>query len=236
MGDQRILEDRLYFSDKTSQAWQLRVHYHYCVFILIISPHPERLKGSSGHSFQFSLVCSPEGQLSRKTAWMHDWNSKRETLFPDFNYLFLNKKLIFYTESTGLSALCCWVAGALQQGLLWFQVAFWNRKRATPETAKPQWDQPHSSFNPGIGIIIFFLNTELYQNTEEWFALFRSKSPMKLNCQGAEHSTELSSSVKLFWTANINTIHLQIHQNSATHNEEESADTGVEIDHVDKNI
>lgn len=144
--------------------------------------------------------------------------------------------VIFYTEPTGLSALCCWVAGALQQGLLWFQVAFWNRKRATPETAKPQWDQPHSSFNPCIGIIFFFLNTELYQNMEQWFALSRSKSPMKLNCQGAEHSTELSSSVKPFWTANINTIHLQIHQNSATHNEEESADTGVEIDHVDKNI
>lgn len=34
----------------------------------------------------------------------------------------------------------------------------------------------------------------------------------------------------------INTMHLQIHQNSAAHNQEESADTGVEIDDVDKNI
>lgn len=34
----------------------------------------------------------------------------------------------------------------------------------------------------------------------------------------------------------VNAIHLQIHQHSATHDQEESADTGVEIDNVDKNI
>lgn len=129
MGDQRFLEDRFYFSDKTSQAWQLRVHYHYCVFILIISPPPREAE----RQFRTLLSVQP-GLLSRGAtqqkncmdAWLKQqaWDP-----LPRLQLLVSQQEtVIFYTEPTGLSTLCCWVAGALQQGLLWFQVAFWNRE------------------------------------------------------------------------------------------------------------
>lgn len=88
-----------------------------CVFILILFPHAERFKGSSGHSIQFTWSALQRGNTAGEVmdAWLKQqvWDP-----LPRLQSLVSQQEtLIFYTEPTGLSALCCRVAGALQQGL-----------------------------------------------------------------------------------------------------------------------
>lgn len=150
-----------------------------CFWDLSWVPPLERLKGNSGHCIQFSLVCSPERHhAAEKPAWVHDLDSRCETLLPDFK-CFPYKQLIYPIEPTYL-LYTAKLLGLYTNSYLSYKKLS-KKKASHTRSIHAKATITHSSFNPGMGYTSIFAKYWIIAGLRSG-SPFPGTSHMKLNC------------------------------------------------------